>query len=56
MVTQDHDFLKLHASGISHAGIIYFPQGTPIRAMVEAALLVAGAMSPEELANTVQYL
>ncbi len=28
LVTQDGDFLKFHAQGIDHAGIIYFKQGT----------------------------
>jgi predicted nuclease of predicted toxin-antitoxin system len=26
-VTQDQDFLRLHASGVSHAGIVYWRQG-----------------------------
>ena len=56
MVTQDRDFLRLHAEGRYHAGIVYLPQHTPVRAMIEAVLLVGGVMSPEELANTVQYM
>ena len=55
LVTQDRDFLRLHGQGFAHAGIVYFPQNTPIREMIEAVLLVAGAMTAEEIRGTIQY-
>ena len=29
--TQDDDFLRLHAAGADHAGIVYAPQQTPVK-------------------------
>jgi hypothetical protein len=55
LISQDDDFLRLHSSGMQHAGILYFPQHTPVRIMIEHALLVGGAMTPEEIRNTIQY-
>jgi len=56
LVTQDADFLRMHSEGVRHAGIVYFPQHTSLRRMVEGVLLVAGAMSAQEVENSVQYL
>ena len=40
LISQDDDFLRLHAAGVQHAGIVYFPQHTPIRDMIEHAFVV----------------
>lgn len=34
MVTQDADFLQLHAAGLPHQGIVYAPQQTSISHML----------------------
>ena len=33
VVTQDTDFLRLHAAGVSHGGIVYAPQQAPVPQM-----------------------
>jgi hypothetical protein len=55
-VTQDDDFLKLHASGIEHSGIVYTPQHTPIGYFVRGLLLVYQVLTPEEIKNQVEFL
>jgi uncharacterized protein with PIN domain len=57
LVTHDRDFLRLHAAGVSHAGIAYCHQdkhtiGTLIRALV----VIHGSASSEELRNAVAFL
>ena len=34
ILTQDDDFLRLHAAGVKHAGIVYAAQGTEAEAMI----------------------
>jgi Domain of unknown function (DUF5615) len=56
LVTQDADFLALHASGITHAGIAYARQGTSIGTMVNGLLLIFDVMTLPEMANWVELL
>jgi hypothetical protein len=56
LVTQDADFLVLHASGTPHAGIAYAQQGTAIRRMVNGLLLIFDVLTPEEMAGWVEFL
>ena len=45
--TQDGDFLRLAASGVSHAGIVYAPQGTSIGPItVDGSLTATTATAP----------
>jgi predicted nuclease of predicted toxin-antitoxin system len=57
LVTQDSDFLRLHMSGVPHAGIAYCQQqlrstGELLRVLV----LIHAVLSPEEMMNTVEFL
>jgi len=54
--TQDKDFLRLAATGVSHAGIAYVHQGAPIGDLIERLRLLVGAMTPEEMINHVEFL
>ena len=40
LFTQDDDFLRLHASGLKHAGIAYAPQGTSIGKIIRGVMLI----------------
>lgn len=55
IVTQDVDFLGLHATGIEHAGIVYTPQNTSIGTFVRGLILVYQVMTPEEMRNNVEF-
>lgn len=54
--TQDRDFLRLAASGTSHAGVVYAPQGTGIGAIVSGLLPIQNVLTAEEMIGTVEYL
>jgi hypothetical protein len=57
MVTQDDDFLRLHASGFPHAGIAYCRQGTrTIGQMLRALVLIHDSMSSDAVAGQVLFL
>ena len=57
MVTQDDDFLRLHARGVTHAGIAYCrQQSMPIGEMLRRVILIHDLFSPEEMAGTVEFL
>lgn len=57
LITQDVDFLALHAEGVRHAGIAYWH---PLRRNIGEALrrlkLIHAALSPEEMKGRVEYL
>lgn len=54
--TQDDDFLRLHAAGIEHAGIVYAPQHTAVGRMVAGLMLIHQVLSAEDMANAVEFL
>lgn len=56
LVTQDDDFLRLHAAGEQHAGIAYAPQGTSIGEMIRGLMLVYQVLDPEDMRNHVEFL
>ena len=56
IVTQDDDFLRLHADGFEHDGIVYTPQHTPIGFFVKGLMLVFQVMTPEDMKNHVEFL
>ncbi len=45
--TQDDDFLRLHAAGIDHAGIVYTPQGTSIGDIIRGLMLIYQVLDKE---------
>lgn len=57
LVTQDDDFLRLHALGIAHAGIAYCPpQSMSLGEMLRRVILIHDLLSPEEMASRVEFL
>ncbi len=56
LVTQDADFLALHASGMAHTGIAYARQGTSIGTMVNGILLIFDVMAQADMSNWVEFL
>lgn len=54
--TQDADFLRLHAAGVPHRGIVYAPQQTAVGHILRGLMLVYDVLSPEEMANHIEYL
>lgn len=57
IVTHDDDFLVLHSQGIPHTGIAYCPPDThPIGYIIQALLLIWGAMEPDEMTSHLEFL
>jgi Domain of unknown function (DUF5615) len=54
--TQDNDFLRLHASGVGHAGIVYATQYMPIGEIIRGLMLIYEVLGPEEMRNHVEFL
>lgn len=54
IVTQDRDFLQLHDAGTLHTGIAYAPQGKSVGQLIRWLLLLASAMTAEEMVNRVE--
>jgi len=56
LVTQDTDFLRLHAAGIDHRGIVYAPQQTPVPQMLRGLMLIHDVLSPDDMTRHVEFL
>jgi hypothetical protein len=56
-VTIDDDYPKLAATGIEHAGMLYFPRRTPdVGEFVNALVLIHGVYTAEEMIGRIEYL
>jgi predicted nuclease of predicted toxin-antitoxin system len=56
-VTHDADFLRLHAHGASHYGIVYGHQGDHTAGqIIRTLLLIYELLSPAEMAGRVEFL
>jgi len=57
VVTQDDDFLRLHAEGVGHAGIAYCQQQSmSLGEMLRRLVLIHDLLAPEEMAGRVEFL
>ncbi len=57
LVTNDHDFLRLHAQGIAHAGIAYCQQGSKsIGEILRSLILLYECFAAEDMYERVEYL
>lgn len=54
--TQDSDFLRLHAAGAAHAGIVYAPYQMSIGEMIRGLMLVYQVLKAEDMVGFVEYL
>ena len=54
--TQDRDFLRLHADGISHAGIVYAAQGSrTIGEIIRFLVLLHDSTEEADMVGRVEY-
>lgn len=57
MVTQDQDFLRLHADGVQHCGIAFCAPGPiAIGSLLRRLILIHDVLLPEEMHNRVEFL
>ncbi len=56
LFTQDDDFLRLHAAGVTHAGIAYAPQGTSVGDIIRGLMLIHQLLEAKDMQGHVEYL
>ncbi len=56
LFTQDTDFLRLHASGSKHSGIVFAPQGKSISELVRGLILIPQVLGSEDMQGHVEFL
>ena len=56
VVTQDVDFLRLHAEGRPHAGIAYVAQRATPRRIVDGLFLIHAVLVADDMVGHVEYL
>jgi predicted nuclease of predicted toxin-antitoxin system len=56
IVTHDDGFLRLAASGKTHAGIVYCSQGLSIGEIIRGLMLLYDVLELEDMQNKVEYL
>ncbi len=57
VVTQDADFLRHHAQGVEHAGIVYYRMNSrTVGQMLETLRLMHEIMTADGMKNSVEYL
>lgn len=56
IVTQDSDFLRLHAKGINHNGIIYYHPRTPIGEIIRRLILIHGVFDTNDMKNHIEFI
>ncbi len=56
LITGDADYLRLHASGIPHAGIVFAPSDVSIGLIIGGAMLIAEVLTADEMVNQVEFL
>ena len=55
-VTQDTDFLRLHAQGARHSGIAFFRQGETPGNILRMLVLLFDLLATEDIAGRVEFL
>jgi predicted nuclease of predicted toxin-antitoxin system len=57
LFTQDRDFLRLHNSGVEHAGIVYCIKGSQsIGEVIRGLLLIWELLEPEDMHRHVEFI
>lgn len=56
LVTQDTDFLRMHAAGGSHRGIIYAAPHLSVGEIIHGLLLVRDLLMTEDMADHLEFL
>ena len=56
IVTRDQDFLRLASEGVDHSGIVFYTANQSIREIIEGLILIYEVLTPDELAEQIEYL
>jgi hypothetical protein len=56
IITHDDDFLRLHAAGAGHAGIVFCLEYRIIGELVRGLALIHDVLRPDEMCSRIEYL
>lgn len=56
ILKQDTDFLRLHAAGRPHAGILYASPKSPIGEIIRGVVLIVSMLDADEMKGHVEFL
>ncbi|MBI3195182.1 MAG: DUF5615 family PIN-like protein [Ignavibacteriae bacterium] len=56
LITQDEDFLRIHAQGSSHCGIVFASKSLSISQIVNGISLLCEVLDSSEMENQIQFL
>jgi len=56
IITQDTDFLRLHKTGISHAGILFAHQSKTMSEIIHSLIRIYQMKTEEAMNNQIEYL
>jgi len=56
ILTQDADFLRLHAAGARHSGIIYARQQTSVRMIIRGVMLIVEVLDAGEMVDQIEFI
>lgn len=56
VVTQDTDFLRLHAAGHTHQGIVYASPQLSVGDIIRGLMLIHELLTAEDMVNYLEYL
>ena len=56
IVTKDHDFLQLHAAGVSHMGIAFVQADTSVGKIIRGLVLIYQLLDADEMRDHLEFL
>jgi predicted nuclease of predicted toxin-antitoxin system len=56
LFTQDTDFLRIHASGIKHKGIVYAHKKTATRDVIRSLMLLCQVLDANDMRDHLEFL
>jgi uncharacterized protein with PIN domain len=56
LFTQDADFLRIAATGVAHAGVVYAHQRTSIGHIIRGLVLIHQVLDAEEMVGQIEFI
>ena len=56
VLTRDADFLRMHAAGERHHGIVFIPSSTPIGGIISDLMVLCDVLTPADMVRHVEFL
>ena len=56
ILTRDADFLRMHAAGIRHHGIVFVLESAPIGGLIRDLMVLCDVLTPADMVGHVEFL